>query len=133
MNDYPSININLSKLFGALKMNNIIEIFRYLLFEIKMIFFSSKLYDLTNTIMSLLTLIAPFKYQFQVVSVLPKELYNFIETISPYIFGINESYDEKFFEKNSINLEDTTICAVDIDQDKYYIITDNRFSSWVLT
>jgi hypothetical protein len=104
-------------------MNNIIEIFRYLLFEIKMIFFSSKLYDLTNTIMSLLTLIAPFKYQFQVVSVLPKELYNFIETISPYIFGINESYDEKFFEKNAINLEDTTICAVDIDQDKYYIIT----------
>ena len=38
--------------------------------------------------MSILTLIIPFKYQFQVVSVLPKELYHFIETISPNIFGI---------------------------------------------
>ena len=128
MNDYPNININLSKLFGTLKMSNIIEIFRYLLFETKIIFFSSKLYDLTNTIMSILSLIAPFKYQFQVVSVLPKELYNFIETISPYIFGINESYDTNFIQKNNITLEDTTICIVDIDHDKYYIISTDEKS-----
>lgn len=128
MNDYPSINIKLSKLFGTLKMQNIIEIFRYLLFETKMIFFSSKLYDLTNTIMSILSLITPFKYQFQVVSVLPKELYHFIETISPYIFGINEAYDENFIKKNNITLEDTTICIVDIDQDKLYIISTDEKS-----
>ena len=128
MNDYPNININLSKLFGTLKVSNIIEIFRYLLFETKIIFFSSKLYDLTNTIMSILSLITPFKYQFQVVSVLPKELYNFIETISPYIFGINESYDTNFIQNNNITLEDTTICIVDIDQDKYYIISTDEKS-----
>ena len=128
MNDYPSINIKLSKLFGTLKLTNIIEIFRYLLFETKMIFFSSKLYDLTNTIMSILSLITPFKYQFQVVSVLPKELYHFIETISPYIFGINEAYDENFMKKNNITLEDTTIFIVDIDQDKHYIISTDEKS-----
>ena len=128
MNDYPNININLSKLFGTLKMSNIIEIFKYLLFETKMIFFSSKLYDLTNTIMSILSLITPFKYQFQVVSVLPKELYHFIETISPYIFGINEAYDEKFIETNNITLEDTTICIVDIDQDRYFIKSTDKKS-----
>jgi hypothetical protein len=126
MNDYPSINIKLSKLFGTLKLPNIIEIFRYLLFETKMIFFSSKLYDLTNTIMSILSLITPFKYQFQVVSVLPKELYHFIETISPFIFGINEAYDENFMKKNNITLEDTTIFIVDIDQDKHYIISTDE-------
>ena len=128
MNDYPSINIKLSKLFGTLKLPNIIEIFRYLLFETKMIFFSSKLYDLTNTIMSILSLITPFKYQFQVVSVLPKELYHFIETISPFIFGINEAYDENFMKKNNITLEDTTIFIVDIDQDKHYIISTDEKS-----
>ena len=128
MNDYPSININLSKLFGTLKMENIIEIFKYLLFETKLIFFSNKLYDLTNTIMSILTLIAPFKYQFQVVSVLPKELYHFIETISPYIFGINEAYNDQFLKHNSITLEDATICIVDIDQDKYYLICSDEKS-----
>ena len=128
MNDYPSININLSKLFGTLKMANIIEIFKYLLFETKLIFFSRKLYDLTNTIMSILTLITPFKYQFQVVSVLPKELYYFIETISPYIFGINEAYNDQFLKNNSITLEDSIICIVDIDQDKYYVVSSDEKS-----
>ena len=125
MNKMPGLSVNLKNLFKSLDIENIIEIFRYLLFETKMIFFSNKLYDLTNTIMSILTLITPFKYEFQVVSVLPKELYNFVESISPYIFGINESYSPDFFSKNKITLEDTTICLVDIDQNKYYIVSSN--------
>ena len=43
VNDYPNININLLKLFGTLKVLIIIEIFRYLLFETKMIFLDNKL------------------------------------------------------------------------------------------
>ena len=78
--------------------------------------------------MSILSLITPFKCQFQVVSILPKELYNFIEIISPYIFGINESYDTNFIQNNNIALEDTTICIVDIDKDKYYIISTDEKS-----
>ena len=75
--------------------------------------------------MSILSLIYPFKYQFQIVSVLPKDLYNFIETISPYIFGVNETYDENFFNKNQISLEDATICIIDLDRNKYHIKTKN--------
>ena len=126
MNDFPNININLSKLFSILDFANILDIFRYLLFETKLIFFGSKLYDLTNSIMSILSLISPFKYQFQIVSILPKELYNFIETISPYVFGINETYDENFFKNNKINLEDATICIIDLDRNKYFIRIKNE-------
>ena len=126
MNDFPCINMDLPKFFACLDINNILEIFRFLLFETKLIFFGSNLTDLTNSIISILTLIAPFKYQFQVVSVLPKDLYNFIETISPYIFGINEKYDENFFKKNKINTEDATIFIVDIDNNKYYIRVQNE-------
>lgn len=125
MNDLPKININLSHFFSSLDIGNIIEIFRYLLLETKLIFFGSKLYDLTNSILSILSLIYPFKYQFQIVSVLPKDLYNFIETISPYIFGVNETYDENFFNKNQISLEDATICIIDLDRNKYHIKTKN--------
>ena len=125
MNDFPCININLPNFFSCLDFANILDIFRYLLFETKLIFFSSKLYDLTNSIMSIISLIYPFKYQFQIVSVLPKDLYNFIETISPYIFGINESYDANIFKRNKINLEDATICIVDIDRNKIFIRTKN--------
>ena len=126
VNELPYVNINLPKFFDSLDFVNILDIFRYLLFETKLLFFSSKLYDLTNSIMSILSLILPFKYQFQIVSVLPKNLYHFIETISPYIFGINESYDDNFFKRNKIKLEDATICIIDIDRNKYFIRIKNE-------
>ena len=92
MNEMPLVNVNYCRMFDLLSIYNVIEIFKYLLYETKLIFFSESLPDLTNTILSFLSLLAPFKYQFQIVSVLPKDLYNFIETISPYIFGINKEY-----------------------------------------
>ena len=122
MNEMPSVNVNLSRTFDILSINNVIEIFKYLLYETKLIFFSENLFDLTNTIISFLSLLTPFKFQFQVVSVLSKDLYNYAETISPFIFGINEKYNENFFSKNKIAIEDTTICVVDIDNNNYYII-----------
>ena len=122
MNEFPSVNVNLAYTFDILNINNIIEIYKYLLYETKLIFFSENLYKLTNTILSFIFLLTPFNYQFQIVSILSKELYNFIETISPFIFGVNETYYQDFFKKNKISIEDTTICIIDIDKDKHYLI-----------
>ena len=122
MNEFPSVNVNLVYTFEILNYNNIIEIYKYLLYETKLIFFSEDLYKLTNTILSFLFLLTPFNYQFQIVSILSKELYNFIETISPYIFGINEKYEENFMKKHKISIEDTSICIIDIDNDNYLLI-----------
>ena len=122
MNEYPSVNINLTRVFELLSYTNVIEIYKYLLYETKLIFFSENLFDLTNTILTFLTILSPFNYQFQIVSILPKELYNFIETVSPYIFGVNEKYSENFFKKNKISIESTTICIIDIDTDNFYLI-----------
>ena len=122
MNEMPLVNANFCRLFDVLSINNVIEIFKYLLYETKLIFFSENLPDLTNTIISFLFLLAPFKYQFQIVSVLSKELYNYAETISPFIFGINEKYSDTFFSKNKISIEDTTICVIDIDNNNHYVI-----------
>ena len=122
MNQFPSVNVNLAYTFDILSYNNIIEIYKYLLYETKLIFFSEDLYSLTNIILSFLFLLAPFNYQFQIVSILSKELYNFIETISPYIFGINEKYTDNFFSKHKISVEDTTICIIDIDKDNFFLI-----------
>ena len=122
MNEMPLVNANFCRLFDVLSINNVIEIFKYLLYETKLIFFSENLPDLTNTIISFLFLLSPFKYQFQIVSVLSKELYNYAETISPFIFGINEKYSDTFFSKNKISIEDTTICVIDIDNNNHYVI-----------
>ena len=122
MNEFPAVNVNLAYTFDIMNYENIIEIYKYLLYETKLIFFSENLYKLTNTILSFVFLLAPFNYQFQIVSILSKELYGFMETISPFIFGVNEKYTENFFKKNKITIEDTTICMVDIDSDNYFLI-----------
>ena len=126
MNELPSINTNLLHIFDLLSITNVIEIFKYLMYETKLIFFSKNLYDLTNTLLSFLLLLSPFKYQFQIVSILPKDFYNYIETISPYIFGINEAFTDTFFTDNRINIEDATICAVDIDNHRYLILPSGQ-------
>ena len=122
MNEMPLVNVNFCRMFDILSINNVIEVFKYLLYETKLIFFSENLSDLTNTIISFLFLLEPFKYQFQIVSVLSKDLYNYTETISPFIFGINEKYTDNFFSKNKILIEDSTICVVDIDNNNHHII-----------
>ena len=122
INEFPFGNVNLSYTFEIMNYNNIIDIYKYLLYETKLIFFSENLYKLTNTILSYIFLLTPFNYQFQVASILPKDLYSFIETISPFIFGINEKYTNNFFKRNKITFEDTTLCIVDIDKDSHFLI-----------
>ena len=122
LNEFPSIRIDLSKLFALFKISTIIEIFKFILYEGKLIFFSSKIYDLTNIIMSFLFLLSPFEYQYQVISILPKMQYYYIESDLPYIFGINEKYNENFFIENKIDLKQKTICIIDLDEKTFETI-----------
>lgn len=118
MNEFPLIHVDITKIFGTLNIYNILEIFKYILFEGKVVFFSTKMHELTNSIMSFLFLLSPFEYQHQVISILPKEYYSYLETNTTFIYGINEKYDEKFFEKNNIFLKQR-VCIVDLDEKKY--------------
>ena len=128
LNELPSIHINLRKLFATFKINIILEIFKFILYEGKLLFFSSKIYDLTNIIMSFLFLLSPLQYQYQVISILPKDKYFFIESDISYIFGINEKYQENFFSNNKLNLrENEVICVIDLDE-KTFITLPNQYN-----
>ena len=122
MNELPKIHFNLSQAIGHFNLEDLIDIYTYLLMETKMIFFSKKIQELSNTILSFLDFLSPLKYQYQVVSVLPRELFSFCKTLSPFIFGINDNYYRHYFSKNKIDIEDSTICVVDIDSGKYFMI-----------
>ena len=125
INEYPLIHTDLTKLFGYFNFNSILDIFKFILYEGNLIFFSSKIYDLTNSIMSFLFLLSPFKYQYQVISVLTKDLYYYIESDIPYIFGINQSYSPNFFTDNKIKLNKKLVCIIDLDERKYEFIPKN--------
>ena len=123
--DYPFIHIDLTNIFGLLNIYPILDIFKFILFEGNIIFFSSKINELTKSIMSFLFLISPFKYQYQVISILPKEFFSYIESDIPFIFGINERYDKNFFETNNISLKNNIILIVDLDEKNIEYVPQN--------
>ena len=124
INEYPLVHIDLSQIFGLLNINTLLDIFKFILYEGNVIFFSSKIYELTNSIMSFLSLLSPFKYQYQVISVLPKELFSYMNSDIPFIFGINQKYSQNFFDDNTIVLK-KLVCIVDLDEKTYELIPKN--------
>ena len=121
INEYPLAHIDLSKLFGLFNANSFLDIYKFILYEGNVIFFSSIISDLTNAIMSFLFLLSPFKYQYQVISVLPKEFFSYMDSDIPFIFGINQKYSHSFFTDNNIDLKNL-VCIVDLDEKKYEFI-----------
>jgi len=117
------ININynadmpLNDIFKYFSIDDIIRIFKYIIFEIPLLFFSNDKSILSLFIDTFLTVLSPFKYVLPHVSILPKKCYGLINSEPTFIFGINEQYDENFFVKNNIEL-DKIIVVVSIQVDK---------------
>ena len=115
MNNLFFATIEFNKLFMIFNAEQVLNIFQYLMLETKIIFFSTKIEFLTPIIFSTLMLLFPFKYPFPVVSILPKEIYNLIDNITPEVFGVNEKYYNSFFKDNEIDITDHLL-IVDIDE-----------------
>ena len=127
MNQLPLIDVNLKNLFVKFKTEEIIDIYHYLFLEIRVLFFSKDIDILNIFIYGLLSLLYPFEYQYQIVTILPKENFEIIESITPFIAGINEEYKEDFFESKNLSLSDC-ILIVDLDSCKLNLINtdDNK-------
>ena len=122
MNELVSVDINLKELFSTFHIDKIVDIFKLLLYETKTIFFGTKIHQVTNTILSFLLLLKPFTYQYQILSVIPKDYYFLLETENPWIFGINERYYNSFFEDNNrLKVDEVLMLIVDIDKQDYYL------------
>ena len=66
--------------------------------------------------MAFLYLLFPFKYPFQIISYLNKDNYNILESISPFIIGINEPYYDNFFIDKEIAIDGMEIFVIDLDK-----------------
>ena len=125
-NDFTTINVNLKNIFSMLKIEKIVDIFKLMLYETKMIVFCSKKEEITNFILCFTLLLKPFEYQYRILSILPKVLYYFLEYSNHCIFGVNELYNPNFFVENNIILgNDYLVCIVDLDKKDYYLVNVN--------
>lgn len=115
MNDLPTLNVEFEKLFTIFELEQILDIFKNVMLNSRIVFFSSNITLLTPIILTSINLVYPFIYPFNVVSILPREAYSLIDNISSVIVGINEAYTDDFFESNGIDISDM-ILVVDIDK-----------------
>ena len=125
-NELKSIDYNVNIILSIFNIDNLLEIFKYTLYEIKTLIFSTNINNLCIFVNGILSLIYPFNYSFQVSSCVPKNALDVLESISPYIFGINQIYRESFFKDNNISIDGVDLMIIDIDNKKVIIKTDNK-------
>ena len=116
MNQLPIIKEEINLIFTKFDIKNILEIFKHVLFETKILIFGKKINEISNFIYGFISLIFPFKYLFQISSSIPSNAYNILESISPYIFGINKIFKKSFFKENKIDIYDLNILIVDLEK-----------------
>ena len=122
LNELNTVNVNLKILFSSFKIDKIVEIFKLMLYETKMIFFSTKKGEITNYILSFILLLKPFIYQYRILSILPQKFYYFLVVNNHGIYGVNELYTPNFFEIKNLNIGNELTCIVDLDKKDYYLL-----------
>ena len=125
MNKLPLVDVNLKRICIDFEAKDIITTYNYLFLEYRILFFSKKIEYLNSYIHGFLSLLFPFQYQYQIITILPKENFETLESITPFIAGINLPYDKKFFEKNDFCITDC-IFIVDIDKKEYSIYNNSE-------
>ena len=116
LNKLSPIKEEIYLIFSKFEIDTILEIFKYLIFETKILIFGSQANELANFIYGLISLLFPFQYSFQISSSIPKKANNIIESISPFILGINKEFKITFFKGNKIDITDLNILIIDLDK-----------------
>ena len=107
----------LAELFSYFSIDDILKIFKYMLLEIPILFFSTDKNDLSLFVDNFLPLLNPFRYVLPNISILPSELYGLINSEPQFVFGINEEYTPSFFDDNNIDL-DKNIVIINLSKKK---------------
>ena len=102
---------------------DIIEIYKSLLLEIPVLFFSSDIEKLTNIYESFMCLLFPLNYQCPNVSILPDINSAMIQNFESFFFGINqrwinENEKKNYFERNYIQIINKAVLICDLDNAK---------------
>ena len=124
MNELPIIDLDL-RILSIFSTDLIINIYRNIILETRILFFSQNIKLLNPFIYGFLALLFPFYYQYQIITILPKENFEILESITPFIAGINETFYENFFIEKDLTLSDI-ILVVDIDKKKLIWINDEE-------
>ncbi|KAL1805194.1 hypothetical protein ACET3Z_028262 [Daucus carota] len=80
-------------LCGSLRLEHVLTLFAGVLLEKKIVILCSNLGILSASILSIIPLIRPFKWQSLLMPVLPKDMQDFLDAPVPYIVGVKTQTD----------------------------------------
>ena len=132
LNQYNFYSYKMKSIF-AFKIEDVFEIYKNLLLEKPILFFSENKEKLTNIFESFLSLIYPFEYQNPHCAILPDCNAGLVEQAKSFVFGINEKWvdqsdgkNENYFKRLNLNLFKTVVIC---DIDKGNIISYRGYSN----
>ena len=111
-----SYSLPLIEIFNYFTEENVLKVFKHIIFENPILFFCEEKELLSNIIEGFLSILSPFKYVLPYITILPFKYFGLIHSQDKFIFGINQKYSEDFFTKNEIILN-KKIIIVAIEND----------------
>ena len=111
------------------KINDIFNIYKSILLEIPILFFSSSKEKLTNIVEIFINLLSPLEYQNPYISILPDAYCGLIEREKSFIFGINhkltftgkdKNLHPTYFKNMHLNVQNKLILLCDIDKGEVF-------------
>lgn len=129
MNKLPLLDLNLTSLFLALSLENLIKAFTCLALECSLVFVSQDDSKLSKGVMALLALLFPFQWSLVCVPILPEVLLDYLYSPVSYVYGIAAHLKDEVKLRGSESL-----FIVDLDNNSVtcnaeYLKVSNEYSS----
>ena len=124
-----SYDLDIREIFIINSEETLIYIFKNIILENPILFFSESKQYLTNIIESFLNIISPFTYVHPCITILPSIYFGLINSQDKFIFGINQKYSEDFFINNNIEInKNILIVSITKDDKKLIKITTEEIN-----
>ena len=112
---------NLIFLLDKININNLILLFRLLLFEQKVLLVSSDYNDLTQLSLSLITLLYPFSWIHIYIPIITKKMLKYLQSFLPFLNGMNKALYEREDVQKILYTSHKDLYIFDIDKNSFEV------------
>ena len=118
--DLSIMNTNMSNLLKCFSIDNLVIIFRLMLFEKKILFIDNDYTRLSLVTDSLISLLYPFPWVHTYIPIMSDQMIKYLETFLPFLNGINSSLmplvKEIFLNNEVEDSEEVFLVYIDLDK-----------------
>jgi len=119
--EMPINGDNPISLLDNLKVNNIVSLFRLLLFEQKILLISNDYDKLTQVSLNLISLLYPLSWVHIYIPIITEKMLKYLQSFLPFFNGMHKSLYQKENVRKLINQSQKDLFIFDIDKNKFEI------------